>query len=37
MVRGKLESRRPVAYSKQKKFTVSEKWSYKDWQLPAAK
>jgi len=34
MVRGKLESRRPVAYSKQKKYTVSEKWSYKDWQLP---
>jgi nucleolar protein 53 len=37
MIRGKLESRRPVAYGKQKKFAVSEKWSYKDWQLPAAK
>jgi nucleolar protein 53 len=37
MIRGKLESRRPVAYGKQKKYTVSEKWSYKDWELPAAK
>jgi nucleolar protein 53 len=34
MVRGKVESRRQVAYGKQKKYTVSEKWSYKDWQLP---
>jgi nucleolar protein 53 len=36
MIRGKLESRRPVAYGKQKKYTVSEKWSYKDWTLPKA-
>jgi len=34
MIRGKVESRRQVAYTKQKKYTVSEKWSYKDWQLP---
>ena len=34
MIRGKVESRRQVAYGKQKKYTVSEKWSYKDWQLP---
>jgi nucleolar protein 53 len=34
MIRGKVESRRQVAYGKQKKYAVSEKWSYKDWQLP---
>ncbi|KAF1919734.1 ribosome biogenesis protein Nop53/GLTSCR2 [Ampelomyces quisqualis] len=34
MIRGKVESRRQVAYTKQKKYTVSEKWSYKDWKLP---
>jgi nucleolar protein 53 len=37
MIRGKVESRRQIPYAKQKKYTVSEKWSYKDWQLPAAK
>jgi nucleolar protein 53 len=37
MIRGKVESRRQVAYGKQKKYTVSEKWSYKDWQLPEAR
>ncbi|OAL04171.1 P60-like protein [Phaeosphaeriaceae sp. SRC1lsM3a] len=34
MVRGKVESRRQIAYGKQKKYAVSEKWSYKDWKLP---
>ncbi|KAF2032609.1 P60-like protein [Setomelanomma holmii] len=37
MIRGKVESRRQVAYGKQKKYTVSEKWSYKDWKLPEAR
>ncbi|KAJ4332836.1 hypothetical protein N0V95_009563 [Ascochyta clinopodiicola] len=37
MLRGVVEPRRHIPYAKQKKFTVSEKWSYKDWELPAAK
>lgn len=37
MLRGVVEPRRHIPYAKQKKFTVSEKWSYKDWVLPAAK
>jgi len=34
MLQGKVEARRPVAYGKQKKYHLSEKWSYKDWKLP---
>jgi len=34
MIRGKVESRKQIPYAKQKKYTVSEKWSYKDWELP---
>ncbi|EOA86900.1 hypothetical protein ACJQWK_08958 [Exserohilum turcicum] len=34
MLQGKVEARRQIPYAKQKKYTVSEKWSYKDWQLP---
>ncbi|KAF9694397.1 hypothetical protein EKO04_007471 [Ascochyta lentis] len=37
MLRGVVEPRRHIPYAKQKKYTVSEKWSYKDWELPAAK
>ncbi|KAI4939757.1 uncharacterized protein J4E92_001043 [Alternaria infectoria] len=34
MLQGKVEARRQIPYAKQKKYHVSEKWSYKDWQLP---
>ncbi|EFQ86894.1 hypothetical protein CFE70_008169 [Pyrenophora teres f. teres 0-1] len=34
LLQGKVEARRQIPYGKQKKYTVSEKWSYKDWQLP---
>jgi len=37
MIRGKVESRRQIPYAKQKKYTESEKWSYKDWELPKAR
>jgi nucleolar protein 53 len=33
MLQGKVEARRQIPYAKQKKYTVSEKWSYKDWKL----
>ncbi|KAF1846582.1 P60-like protein [Cucurbitaria berberidis CBS 394.84] len=33
MLQGKVESRKQIPYAKQKKYTVSEKWSYKDWTL----
>lgn len=36
MLQGKVEARRQIPYAKQKKYTVSEKWSYKDWTLPNA-
>lgn len=36
MLQGKVEARRHIPYAKQKKFAVSEKWSYKDWELPSA-
>lgn len=36
MLQGKVEARRQIPYAKQKKYTVSEKWSYKDWELPKA-
>lgn len=34
LLQGKVEARRQIPYGKQKKYTVSEKWSYKDWELP---
>lgn len=34
ILQGKVEARRQIPYAKQKKYTVSEKWSYKDWTLP---
>ncbi|KAF2816234.1 P60-like protein [Mytilinidion resinicola] len=34
MVRGRIESRRPIAFHKQRKMKATEKWSYKDWKLP---
>ncbi|OCK83411.1 P60-like protein [Lepidopterella palustris CBS 459.81] len=33
MVRGKIETRKPVSFHKQAKTTYTEKWSYKDWKL----
>ena len=33
VLRGKLESRKPVHQQKKRKVTVTEKWSYKDWKL----
>ncbi|KAF2708892.1 P60-like protein [Pleomassaria siparia CBS 279.74] len=33
IVNGKVESRRQIAFHKQAKTTVTEKWSYKDWTL----
>ncbi|KAF1993012.1 putative 60S ribosomal biogenesis protein Nop53 [Amniculicola lignicola CBS 123094] len=33
IVRGKVESRRQIAYHKKPKTTLTEKWSYKDWTL----
>ncbi|KAF1955721.1 P60-like protein [Byssothecium circinans] len=33
MIRGRVEARRQIPYAKQKKVTVTEKWSYKDWSL----
>lgn len=33
MLQGKVEARRQIPYAKQKKYAVSEKWSYKDWKL----
>jgi nucleolar protein 53 len=35
MLQGKVEARRQIPYAKQKKYTVSEKWSYKDWKVPS--
>jgi nucleolar protein 53 len=33
VVRGKVESRRQIAFHKKNKTTVTEKWTYKDWKL----
>lgn len=33
LVRGKMESRRKIAFHKQKKVKATEKWSSKDWML----
>lgn len=33
LLQGKVEARRQIPYAKQKKFKVTEKWSYKDWEL----
>jgi len=33
MVRGRIESRRPIAFHKQAKTKATEKWTYKDWKL----
>lgn len=32
-VRGKIEVRKPIRQAKKPKRTVTEKWSYKDWEL----
>lgn len=37
LVRGKMESRRPIAHHKKAKTVITEKWSYKDWKLPKVK
>jgi nucleolar protein 53 len=33
VVRGRVESRKQIAYHKKPKVTLTEKWSYKDWKL----
>jgi hypothetical protein len=33
MIRGKVEARKKIPYAKQRKQTLTEKWSYKDWTL----
>ena len=34
LVRGKMETRKPISQPKKKKRTLTEKWTYKDFQLP---
>lgn len=34
IVQGKLESRKPIVQSKKPKKKVTEKWAYKDFQIP---
>lgn len=34
IVQGKLESRKPITQSKKPKKKVTEKWAYKDFQIP---
>lgn len=33
ILRGKVESRKQIGEGKKRKYTTSEKWSYKDWDL----
>ncbi|KAF2129314.1 P60-like protein [Dothidotthia symphoricarpi CBS 119687] len=33
ILRGKVEPRKQIGEGKKRKYTVSEKWSYKDWEL----
>ncbi|KAI9883144.1 MAG: hypothetical protein M1823_005092 [Watsoniomyces obsoletus] len=33
ILRGRLESRKPIQTPKSRKVTVTEKWTYKDWKL----
>lgn len=35
LVNGKIESRKPVIHRKQKKVKMTEKWTYKDFEIPA--
>jgi len=35
LVRGKMETRKPIQQGKKKRRTVTEKWSYKDFAVPA--
>lgn len=37
LVRGKMETRRPIAQRKKARTVVTEKWSYKDWKAPRVK
>jgi hypothetical protein len=34
IVQGKLESRKPITQSKKPKRKATEKWAYKDFQIP---
>lgn len=34
LVRGKIETRKPIQQGKKKRRTVTEKWSYKDFAVP---
>lgn len=36
IVRGKVEARRPLPMQRQRKTTVTTKWSYKDWKAPGS-
>lgn len=33
LVRGKMETRKPIQQPKKKRVSCTEKWSYKDWDL----
>lgn len=33
LVRGKMETRKPIQQPKKKRVSYTEKWSYKDWDL----
>ncbi|KAL8745568.1 MAG: hypothetical protein Q9190_002306 [Brigantiaea leucoxantha] len=35
LLRGKMETRRPISQPKKKRRTETEKWTYKDFQIPA--
>ena len=35
LVRGKIETRRPVSQPKKVRRTATEKWSYKDFKVPS--
>lgn len=34
LVRGKIETRKPIQQSKRRRRTYTEKWTYKDFQIP---
>lgn len=34
LVRGKMETRKPIQQAKKKRRTYTEKWTYKDFQIP---
>lgn len=34
LIRGKMETRKPIQQPKKKRRTVTEKWTYKDFRVP---